>query len=356
MLTGISINDYLPSLQRSIHLGLNIIDLVTTKVGLSLFWQQMQPQVLAALTRMFSYRYITLYLAFLVVLCLVVLIIYAFVCSMMRILGCDVCPFPGAGVNRLIRRWRHSVLRAIARRRQAQRAQTGRTRRLHKRGAMAQCRVRNTSSLSRMALPLIDIQHVSYSYPLPAHHPNDVATVPALQDISLSIEQGEYVALLGHNGSGKSTLARLCNALLLPDQGDVRVQGMDTRDQVKQRQIRECVGIIFQNPDNQLIATLVEDDVAWSLTLAGYAAPTIRARVDQALAAVGIEHLRYLAPHNLSGGRRQRVAIAALLALRPPLARGVCTLGGMRYVGVYMPRLIWLACGMMSMAGVRHLL
>ncbi|BCL84422.1 energy-coupling factor transporter ATP-binding protein EcfA1 [Ktedonobacteria bacterium brp13] len=182
---------------------------------------------------------------------------------------------------------------------------------------MAQGRVRNTSSLSRTALPLIDIQHVSYSYPLPAHHPNDVAIVPALQDISLSIEQGEYVALLGHNGSGKSTLARLCNALLLPDQGVVRVQGMDTRDQVKQRQIRECVGIIFQNPDNQLIATLVEDDVAWSLTLAGYAAPTIRARVDQALAAVGIEHLRYLAPHSLSGGQRQRVAIAGLLALRP---------------------------------------
>jgi energy-coupling factor transport system ATP-binding protein len=182
---------------------------------------------------------------------------------------------------------------------------------------MAQGSVRNTSSLSRTALPLIDIQHVSYSYPLPAHHPNDVAIAPALQDISLSIEQGEYVALLGHNGSGKSTLARLCNALLLPDQGVVRVQGMDTRDQVKQRQIRECVGIIFQNPDNQLIATLVEDDVAWSLTLAGYAAPTIRARVDQALAAVGIEQLRYLAPHNLSGGQRQRVAIAGLLALRP---------------------------------------
>jgi energy-coupling factor transporter ATPase len=164
---------------------------------------------------------------------------------------------------------------------------------------------------------LIDIQHASYSYPLPAHHPNDVAIVPALQDISLSIEQGEYVALLGHNGSGKSTLARLCNALLLPDQGVVRVQGMDTRDQVKQRLIRECIGIIFQNPDNQLIATLVEDDVAWSLTLAGYTAPTIRARVDQALAAVGIEQLRYLAPHNLSGGQRQRVAIAGLLALRP---------------------------------------
>jgi len=182
---------------------------------------------------------------------------------------------------------------------------------------MAQGRVRNTSSLSRTALPLIDIQHVSYSYPLPAHHPHDVAIAPALQDISFSIEQGEYVALLGHNGSGKSTLARLCNALLLPDQGAVRVQGMDTRDQVKQRQIRECVGIIFQNPDNQLIATLVEDDVAWSLTLAGYAAPTIRARVDQALAAVGIEQLRYLAPHNLSGGQRQRVAIAGLLALRP---------------------------------------
>jgi len=133
LLTGISINDYLPSLQRSIHLGLNIIDLVTAKVGLSLFWQQMQPQVLVVLTWMLSYWYITLYLGFVVVLCPVVLIIYTFVSSMVRILGCDVRPFPGASVNRLIRRWRHSVLRAIARRRQVQRAQTGRTRRLHKR-------------------------------------------------------------------------------------------------------------------------------------------------------------------------------------------------------------------------------
>lgn len=165
--------------------------------------------------------------------------------------------------------------------------------------------------------PLIDIQHVTYSYPLQKTRADEEASSPALRDVSLQIQQGEYIALLGHNGSGKSTLARLCNALLLPDTGRVLVHDQDTRDSTKQRSIRNQIGMVFQNPDNQIIATVVEDDVAWSLALHGFPTRMIQERVDAALAAVGIEHLRHLPPHQLSGGQRQRLAIAGILALRP---------------------------------------
>ncbi|GCE06886.1 energy-coupling factor transporter ATPase [Dictyobacter aurantiacus] len=167
---------------------------------------------------------------------------------------------------------------------------------------------------------LIDVQDVTYTYPVQPRkvgREQESPPVPALRDISVRIQQGEYVVILGHNGSGKSTLARQCNALLLPDEGRVLVAGMDTRDPSCQRTIRERVGMIFQNPDNQLIATVVEDDVAWGLTVRGYAASEIRTRVDSALEAVGIAHLRQLPPHQLSGGQRQRLAIAGILALQP---------------------------------------
>ncbi|GAC1357545.1 MAG: energy-coupling factor transporter ATPase [Ktedonobacteraceae bacterium] len=133
----------------------------------------------------------------------------------------------------------------------------------------------------------------------------------------MQIQQGEYIVILGHNGSGKSTLARHCNALLLPDSGRVLVAGLDTRDVAKQRAIRERVGIILQNPDNQIIATVVEDDVAWGLTVRGLPASLIRERIEESMAAVGIRQLRQLPPHKLSGGQRQRLAIAGILALRP---------------------------------------
>lgn len=166
--------------------------------------------------------------------------------------------------------------------------------------------------------PLLDIQQVTYSYPLQKTHAEEGTTPsPVLRNVSLQIQQGEYVALLGHNGSGKSTLARLCNALLLPDAGRVFVNGQDTRDSTKQQSIRHQIGMVFQNPDNQIIATVVEDDVAWSLALQGFPISMIRERVDAALAAVGIEHLRHMPPHQLSGGQRQRLAIAGILALRP---------------------------------------
>lgn len=168
-----------------------------------------------------------------------------------------------------------------------------------------------------MTEPLIDLQCVSYSYPARASRYGTTPPVAVLQGLSMQIARGEYLALLGHNGSGKSTLARLCNALLLPDAGVALVAGMDSRAAANQRAIRDHVGMIFQNPDNQIIATVVEDDVAWGLAARGVAAREIRERVDWALAAVGIADLRGRAPHKLSGGQRQRLAIAGALALRP---------------------------------------
>ncbi len=160
---------------------------------------------------------------------------------------------------------------------------------------------------------LVDVQDVSYSYPTK----DGTTGRPALQGVSLQVAEGEYLAVLGHNGSGKSTLARHCNALFTPDIGRVLVAGLDTRDQANRRAIRDMVGMIFHNPDNQIIATVVEDDVAWSLAMRGMPAALIRERVDWAMGAVGIADLRGLPPHKLSGGQRQRVAAAGVLALRP---------------------------------------
>ena len=165
--------------------------------------------------------------------------------------------------------------------------------------------------------PLIDIQQLTYAYPAQRGNKGALQTVPALQNVSLQIQQGEYVVLLGHNGSGKSTLARHCNALLVPDSGRVLVNALDTSDVTKQRAVRDCVGMIFQNPDNQIIATIVEDDVAWALAVRGLPTTHIRQRVETAMEAVGITHLRKMPPHKLSGGQQQRLAIAGVLALRP---------------------------------------
>ena len=115
--------------------------------------------------------------------------------------------------------------------------------------------------------PLIDLQSVSYSYPVASEQ--SAAATFALREVSLRVQQGEYLVLLGHNGSGKSTLARHCNALLVPTSGRALIAGLDTAQQGHWRAIRETVGMIFQNPDNQIIATVVEDDVAWALTVRG---------------------------------------------------------------------------------------
>ena len=165
-----------------------------------------------------------------------------------------------------------------------------------------------------MMEPLIRIENVHFAYPA-----EDEKSKPAevLKGITLSFEHGELVAVLGHNGSGKSTLAKLMNAILLPTEGRVTVAGMDTKDEDKLLEIRQHAGMVFQNPDNQIVATIVEEDVAFGLENLGVPTDEMRIRVDQALQAVGMYEYRHHAPHQLSGGQKQRVAIAGIIAMRP---------------------------------------
>ena len=156
---------------------------------------------------------------------------------------------------------------------------------------------------------LIEIQNVSYAY--------EDAAAKALSNVSLTINDGEFVAVVGHNGSGKSTLAKHLNALLLPTEGKVLVDGMDTADEANTLSIRQKVGMVFQNPDNQLVTTIVEEDVAFGPENIGVPGNEIRARVDKALAAVGMEKYAHSAPNMLSGGQKQRIAIAGMLAMQP---------------------------------------
>lgn len=156
---------------------------------------------------------------------------------------------------------------------------------------------------------MIEIQNVSYAY--------EDAAAKALNNVSLTINDGEFVAVVGHNGSGKSTLAKHLNALLLPTEGKVLVDGMDTADEANTLSIRQKVGMVFQNPDNQLVTTIVEEDVAFGPENIGVPGNEIRARVDKALAAVGMEKYAHSAPNMLSGGQKQRIAIAGMLAMQP---------------------------------------
>ena len=160
-----------------------------------------------------------------------------------------------------------------------------------------------------MSDPIIKIEHVSYTY--------GEAKEPALRDVTLDVERGSFTAVLGHNGSGKSTLAKCLNAILVPTEGRVLVEGMDTADEEKLLDIRRTVGMVFQNPDNQIVASVVEDDVAFAPENLGVAPKEIRQRVDDALKAVGMYDFRLHAPHLLSGGQKQRVAIAGVLAMQP---------------------------------------
>jgi energy-coupling factor transport system ATP-binding protein len=140
---------------------------------------------------------------------------------------------------------------------------------------------------------------------------------PALKNINMTIAKGEFVAVLGHNGSGKSTLAKLINCILIPTEGKVFTAGMDTSDEANTFEIRRRAGMVFQNPDNQLVATVVEDDVAFAPENLGLPREEIRRRVDDALNAVGMHDHREYTPANLSGGQKQRVAIAGVLAMEP---------------------------------------
>ena len=139
----------------------------------------------------------------------------------------------------------------------------------------------------------------------------------AVDGASMTIRKGEFVAVLGANGCGKSTLAKNFNAILLPESGTVTVEGMDTRDESQLYDIRQTVGMVFQNPDNQIVATVVEEDVAFALENLGVPPAEIRARIDEAMQMSGIYKHREKAPHKLSGGQKQRVAIAGVIAMRP---------------------------------------
>ena len=159
---------------------------------------------------------------------------------------------------------------------------------------------------------MISIKNLSFKYDYEDENAKEI-----LKDINLEIKEGEFVALLGHNGSGKSTLAKLINGLLLPGQGDVLVDGMNTKSEEEIWDIRRTAGMVFQNPDNQLVATIVEDEVAFGPENMGIEPSEIRKRVDNALEDVGMAEYKKNAPHLLSGGQKQRVAIAGILAMSP---------------------------------------
>lgn len=161
----------------------------------------------------------------------------------------------------------------------------------------------------------IEVKNVSFSYTNDYEENAQKTTV--LKNVSLNIKKGEFVAVLGHNGSGKSTLAKMFNAINIPEEGDVFVNGINTKDEEKLLELRQTVGMVFQNPDNQIVATIVEEDVAFALENLGVDPVEMRERVDDALKSVGMYDFREHAPHQLSGGQKQRVAIAGIIAMCP---------------------------------------
>ena len=358
LLSGIPISRSLIYLHRNYDAFAAFLGFVAAHIGLGSWWKHsIFPFVTSFETLLFTYWWLLYYLISCIFLCPIVIVVTYITNFLVRLLGYDVRPFPGGVLDKLLRWTMHSIIRLAIklglgnhlltgalikeiRRRGIRRGAGGgdllgvgvlsmettetsvptgdNGDKCHPQGHGVLCPSGHDSpfpqnlpygSPAQKPTPLIDIQHVTYTYPDRKTH--------ALQDVSLQVQQGEYLVILGHNGSGKSTLARHCNALLTPTSGQVLVAGLDTRDQARQRAIRDMVGMIFQNPDNQIIATVVEDDVAWALTVRGLPAPLIAERVEQAMAAVGISDLRELAPHRLSGGQRQRLAIAGVLALRP---------------------------------------
>ena len=160
---------------------------------------------------------------------------------------------------------------------------------------------------------IISVEHLAYTYP----GLDDGPGVSVFQDMNLTVEEGSFVAILGTNGCGKSTLAKHFNSILLPSGGKVYVCGLDTSDEYRIMQVRRNVGMVFQNPDNQIVANVVEEDVAFGPENLGIASPEIRHRVDRALKQVGMYEYREHAPHLLSGGQKQRIAIAGVIAMEP---------------------------------------
>ena len=160
---------------------------------------------------------------------------------------------------------------------------------------------------------IISVEHLAYTYP----GMDDVPGVPVFEDMNLQIQEGSFVAILGTNGCGKSTLAKHFNSILLPTGGKVYVCGIDTSNEDRIMTVRHNVGMVFQNPDNQIVANVVEEDVAFGPENLGISSPEIRRRVDSALKQVGMYEYREHAPHLLSGGQKQRIAIAGIIAMEP---------------------------------------
>ncbi len=159
-------------------------------------------------------------------------------------------------------------------------------------------------------MSILKVENVSFSYDKLNN---------AVKNVSLSIDEGEYIAIIGHNGSGKSTLSKLFNGLLKPDEGKIEVDGFSTLEKKDVFEIRKRVGVVFQNPDNQLVASIVEDDVAFGPENLGIDRKEIGERIDFALSSVGMEKYRHSSPTRLSGGQKQRIAIAGVLALKPKI-------------------------------------
>ncbi len=161
---------------------------------------------------------------------------------------------------------------------------------------------------------IIEIKNVSYEY---SNQDEEGVSYTAVNNLSLNIERGSFTVILGHNGSGKSTLAKMLNGLYKPTFGDIFVDGINTRDEETEIEVKRRVGMVFQNPDNQLIASIVEEDVAFGPENLGLEPPVIRERVKNALKAVGMEEYANSTPHRLSGGQKQRIAIAGIIAMEP---------------------------------------
>ena len=166
---------------------------------------------------------------------------------------------------------------------------------------------------------MIEIKNITYRYDAETASEGPSPSAPTVDGLSLTINDGETVCIVGHNGSGKSTVAKHINGLLLPTEGDVIVDGMNTRDESTLLEIRKRVGMVFQNPDNQIVTTVVEEDVGFGPENLGVPSEAIWERVDEALELVGMTEYRKSAPHMLSGGQKQRIAIAGMLAMHPKM-------------------------------------
>ena len=164
---------------------------------------------------------------------------------------------------------------------------------------------------------IVKAKNLTFEYIRRDEDGNVEGITKAVDNVSIDIKQGDFVAVLGHNGSGKSTFAKHLNALVMPTEGTVWVDGMDTREEENTLKVRQTAGMVFQNPDNQIVATIVEEDVAFALENMGVEPNEIRRRVDEALKTVGMYEYRLHAPHKLSGGQKQRVAIAGIIAMKP---------------------------------------